>query len=877
MAEKVAKIKDFRLPEERQGFLARFTWVDTVFFLLVGTVFVWSLTTGIVGGTELVFEPFDAFFRAAFVTVMVRVVFLNKFTLFFAGTVLGFALIFMAFGALTYVFGTPAAEGEMARGVPLLFRLVDFLTGVARYITGFEIYQLAYDNFIQWSLTSILVVFVFVFGFLWFNFFALLAVSMVIFGLVLNTGFFFYNPAFYVFAFCTVAYLIRYLNQRSMMQGKANSPFMLYSLPITALCLALAFVLPTPQAGTARQLTDNFITRPFTVLNRTIQDFLHPRYFSLAQTGFGMTGDRRLGGNVVANYDAALRINHPGPVYLTGNIFDSYTGFSWVNTFMDYDYIMDFSLAEQNAELFELATTPVAVDIEYFLLFAAQAMDRQTGINDGIQHSFDMAASIWLDIPVVENTLVVEHVHRGFTVFTTGIVSGFIPPDGMRFVRGQNGGVLAEGLMGRNARYTIFYADLDLEAFGVTRSELLEYSATRPGMLSDIYERLRWFEGEGFSLDALVLEWGGERIYYTDLLAQHLIPRAQRLNEVYTALPEHLPDRIFELSQMVAEGAGAATPFEKARALDEFLRSNRNFGYTLIPGATPVDRDFVDHFLFDLQMGYCTHFASAFVVMARTLGLPTRYVEGFIVSGHPDVYGYLEVINRQGHAWAEVYFEGFGWHRFDPTPPEAIWTWGWVDAFVPTVLPYAWDEIDEMFAIQRAAGQYLQYWELYEGFYGPYGLEPGGAGTANLGANVVEIILTSVVAALLLAAGLLTFRIVSIGAKNMRIERKNNNEAAVQYFHRVLKYMRLFRYQIEDHETALEFAGRVGKHINFGDDKTFMIDLARIFSRACYSRDSVSEADRQLMERAVQTLDKRLWGYMGPRKYFMYKYVMAVV
>jgi len=471
---------------------------------------------------------------------------------------------------------------------------------------------------------------------------------------------------------------------------------------------------------------------------------------------------------------------------------------------------------------------------------------------------------------------------RKFTVFTTGLVSNVTTPDeNTTFLRDANGSIQSDSLMQRNARYEISYALLPA---GVDRTALL--AASHHGMYRDIYNRIRDMETtHGISIDydfsptmqhLLYFHHNGLRIRYDVLLRDHLIPRADRINEVYTALPDHLPARISELAHYVIAQAGVTTNLEKAIVLEDFLRSAGGFGYSLTPGNTPIDRDFVDHFLFDLLIGYCTHFASSFVTMARTLGLPTRYVEGFIVSGNADVYGYLAVINRQGHAWAEVYFEGVGWQRFDPTPPAAIFTWPhvfdnsaffeeWDEHYLLTGLPLPW------------TGFFPDEWEYMD--IDPDMLTMMGPMDDGLQLNMSlwQLILGSLLITIALAIALMGGRVLYFESKKLAVHKKSNNEAAVAYFHQMLRYMRLFRFEIEPHETAMAFGRRVGKRVGFENERTLMIDLSRIFSRARYGHEEISDEDRERMAEAVKALDRRLWGYMGPRKYIMYKYIMCIV
>ena len=130
----------------------------------------------------------------------------------------------------------------------------------------------------------------------------------------------------------------------------------------------------------------------------------------------------------------------------------------------------------------------------------------------------------------------------------------------------------------------------------------------------------------------------------------------------YLALPEGIDDQVRFLAQQVVQRA--ENDFDRAAALCTFLQ--RNYPYTLAQNIPPENRDFVSWFLLDEQQGYCTSFASALAVMGRAVGLPTRYVEGY--AAEPDTDSIARVTQENAHAWTEIYFNGFGWLPFDPTP-----------------------------------------------------------------------------------------------------------------------------------------------------------------------------------------------------------------
>jgi transglutaminase-like putative cysteine protease len=138
--------------------------------------------------------------------------------------------------------------------------------------------------------------------------------------------------------------------------------------------------------------------------------------------------------------------------------------------------------------------------------------------------------------------------------------------------------------------------------------------------------------------------------------------------DAYLALPEELPERVDSLAREVT--ADAPTAYDQALALQRYLRS---YEYTLDLPAPPTDRDVADHFLFDLQQGYCDYYATAMVAMARSLGIPARLAFGYATGTYdPELEAY-QVTLANAHSWAEIYFPEYGWIRFEPTAalPEA--------------------------------------------------------------------------------------------------------------------------------------------------------------------------------------------------------------
>jgi transglutaminase-like putative cysteine protease len=133
------------------------------------------------------------------------------------------------------------------------------------------------------------------------------------------------------------------------------------------------------------------------------------------------------------------------------------------------------------------------------------------------------------------------------------------------------------------------------------------------------------------------------------------------------ALPAGLPSVIRRTALEVDRGA--STDYDKARALEQWFRSDRFTYSETAPVEQGYDGDSMDVIatFLDVKSGYCVHFASAMAVMARTLDIPSRIAVGYRAGASRDD-GQYTVSNRQLHSWPELYIRGAGWVAFEPTP-----------------------------------------------------------------------------------------------------------------------------------------------------------------------------------------------------------------
>jgi transglutaminase-like putative cysteine protease len=128
-------------------------------------------------------------------------------------------------------------------------------------------------------------------------------------------------------------------------------------------------------------------------------------------------------------------------------------------------------------------------------------------------------------------------------------------------------------------------------------------------------------------------------------------------------LPTGMTQRTKDLAAEIT--AGLTTPYDRAEAITAWLR--REIRYETTIPSPPPDRDIVDWFLFDYKAGFCNYYATAEVMMLRSLGIPARMAAGYAQGQADPTSGAFKVKGKDSHAWPEVYFPAVGWVEFEPT------------------------------------------------------------------------------------------------------------------------------------------------------------------------------------------------------------------
>ncbi|MCR5431847.1 MAG: transglutaminase-like domain-containing protein [Lachnospiraceae bacterium] len=286
---------------------------------------------------------------------------------------------------------------------------------------------------------------------------------------------------------------------------------------------------------------------------------------------------------------------------------------------------------------------------------------------------------------------------------------------------------------------------------------------------------------------------------------------------------------------------GCSGAYEKMLRLEAVLG---RFSYTLTPGEMPdyvnSPESFLDHFMLEDPRGYCSHFATAMVLLARAEGLPARYVEGFCIS--PSSSGGTTVTNGEAHAWAEIYFEGFGFIPFDPTPGHAAQTaWQTASERAAYLASLSQGSLEAFMSAPSDSPQNAPEVET----------EPEGEVSAAL------IIIPVLMCLLLFPAAILLYKAIAV----RRFNRLSVTEKSVYLCHANMRLLRFLGAGLSGGETLSEFALREKETLP--EDLT---DFITTYEEISYSNKEVSEE----MLSSLISSNKRISAYASKKRRLAY-------
>lgn len=386
----------------------------------------------------------------------------------------------------------------------------------------------------------------------------------------------------------------------------------LWLSPFFVIYLLLMSVMPAPEnpydwkwAKTVfNQVKESFLTMSFHLFGGGHEDF------NMSLSGFSDDGE--LNENVRKDDREVMHIQVQRDlwtnVYLIGKVYDTFDGKQWQQEYQD-------GAEERFIDTLETLYAVRSFDDEYFGDYL-----RETQINI----RYDLFNTGYVFAPLKARSIVGSETVLNYSF--------------------EGGDLLFEEQKGYGTEYNVVYYQLNMgeELFG----QLLEaHKEPDEALWETVAGEYTRQTGRRITLERAKAQ---KQLIYENYLDQVILSQEVE-------------------SYLAGITGGANTDLERLRAIERELSS---YAYTTTPGKPPdkvTDAGgFLDYFLLESRQGYCTYFATAFVLLARAEGFPARYVQGFCVPMRGSRVA--TVLSSMAHAWPEVYVEDFGWIPFEPTP-----------------------------------------------------------------------------------------------------------------------------------------------------------------------------------------------------------------
>lgn len=351
-------------------------------------------------------------------------------------------------------------------------------------------------------------------------------------------------------------------------------------------------------------------------------------------------------GTINPNETVALRVESPTPLYLKARTYGTYTGKGWLSggrVLEEMGWTPSYASPRERLDRVELtySVTPAYSSNSLFVGGPVLTSDRNVKIE-----TYDSAT---------------------YTLDLTGDLAGSGAVDALPVSVAEAASAVrtllnrSNGAVGDDALRAALPMDLRLTAVtrdngAVQQVQLSETLPVPPDVLSLRSAGGKIEDGQTYTLTSAVSTASA------GVLREAGTEYPAWVMNRYVQLPDEIPQRVRDLA--VELTAGADTPYDKAKAIEEYLRT---LPYTTTIEPPPFDADGVDHFLFTLGRGYSEYYASAMAVMLRSVNVPARLATGYSAGTQvPDREAYV-VADSNAHGWVEVFFPRYGWISFEPT------------------------------------------------------------------------------------------------------------------------------------------------------------------------------------------------------------------
>ena len=348
---------------------------------------------------------------------------------------------------------------------------------------------------------------------------------------------------------------------------------------------------------------------------------------------------------------------------------------------------------------------------------------------------------------------------------------------------------------------------------------------------------------------------------------------ADFVHETYTRLPDHLSKRMKE------EFSGINTDLNIESTIKAVMGNlSGRAAYTLRPGKTPAEKDYVDYFLYENRKGYCTHFASAATVIFRLCGIPARYVEGYVVTiqdytraSWTEEGRYLMAIkDTNSHAWCEIYLDGFGWVPVEVTPGlVAVNTGGTAPASGESI-EYETDEESEVNEIPMDIPR-IEERPVEDTVAGDLGPETEKT-VVSKGKSHFWMM---TVALLVVISGLfwLLLRKRAVKGHIRELLNKNLNQSSLSWYAYLLDGLKIAapQYLITGEISALAWAGEMEKKAVFPGNT--LLSAMPVLQKSAYSQNELSASEHRSLVELLKNAAQHLYEGLPRGKKFRWRYI----
>ncbi len=368
----------------------------------------------------------------------------------------------------------------------------------------------------------------------------------------------------------------------------------------------------------------------------------------------------------------------------------------------------------------------------------------------------------------------------------------------------------------------------------------------------------------------------GNNIYFRNELNY-----SEFVKENYTSLPAKVGNMVQPLAKEITKGYSGK--LEKAQAVERDLFENYTYSLQKVnlyreDGSEADAYDQLNYFLFqnEKKEGFCTLFASSMVSMLRSIGIPSRVVTGYyaVPSYVANDEYFTELQDKNYHAWVEVYFDGLGWLRFEPTPGYGMErNYYLLDLADQGLTPDFDTEVEIIY--EELEGIILYNLPLPE----PTIIEeekPIVPPLLNfLGMNqpnAFDILLYRLLMVILAIAALFGAMFGIHKYYLARLRKLKPAESVRAAYYMMLRLMQMRGFKFFEGELLESFARRAD---NLQLTPRPLMPMVPLFQKALYSEQEMDEQERELAASFVETLDKELFKHCNPFKEVWFKFTLG--